>query len=300
MWQPDIVIYHSPCDDGFGAAWAAWKRWGDAVEYFPATYGAPAPDVKGKRVLMADFSYKRDQLAAMGDVATEIVVLDHHATAQADLAEWAGWTPESLAAFDGPAVPCAKNCTETSRPIVAAFDMARSGASMTWAFCHPGEPVPHLIEFIEDRDLWRFKLPETRAFSLYLRGRPYDFHGWSALDHALRDPREREAILREARAIEGFYDQKVAEMVGIARLERINGEMVPVVNCPWAFASDVAHELLRAHPSAPFAACYYDRKDGSRSYSLRSEDDRADVSLVAKRYGGGGHRNAAGFEVPQL
>ena len=46
----------------------------------------------------------------------------------------------------------------------------------------------------------------------------------------------------------------------------------------------------------PFAACYWDTPKG-RVFSLRSSDDGADVSEVAKQYGGGGHRNASGFTV---
>jgi phosphoesterase RecJ-like protein len=36
-------------------------------------------------------------------------------------------------------------------------------------------------------------------------------------------------------------------------------------------------------------------EDGSTKVSLRSKDDRANVALVAKRWGGGGHVRAAGF-----
>lgn len=298
-WKPDIFIYHSPCDDGFGAAWAVHQRWGDTVEYWPATYGKPASDVSGKTVLMGDFSYKRDVLAAMGDVAKEIVILDHHKTAEADLAEWSGSTVEWLAAFDGPSLACANSCTSSGRPIVAAFDMARSGARMVWDFCHPGVPVPWLIRLIEDRDLWRFEYADTKAFSLFLRSHPYDFATWSNIASDLEDPDERPELFARAQAIQHFYDQKVGEMVRERQSMRIDGHLVPVVNCSWAFASDVAHELLTADPAAPFAACYYDRADGARSYSLRSEDHRIDVSAIAKRYGGGGHRNAAGFEVPR-
>lgn len=295
-WKPDVFIYHSPCDDGFGAAWAVHQRWGDKVEYFPATYGKPAPDVTGKIVLMGDFSYKRDVLADMGDVAKEIVILDHHKTAEEDLREWSGHSAQSLSAFDGPSLACAKACTETGRPIAAAFDMEKSGARLAWEFCHPGEGLPPLLMFVEDRDLWRFWYPDTKAFSLFLRSHPYDFATWSELNDNLE--RDIEGVMRQANAISGFYDQKVAEMVRTAQIRPINNIPVPVVNCSWAFASDVAHELLAAHPEAPFAACYYDRGDGTRTYSLRSTDDRHDVSAVAKRYGGGGHRNAAGFEVP--
>lgn len=288
-WQPDIFIYHSPCDDGFGAAWAAWMRWRDAVEYVPATYGKPPPDVTGKRVLIGDFSFKKPIMDEMAAKAKSIIILDHHKSAEEDLK---GYPPPYFGA-DNPDIGL-----DFALPIWALFDMSKSGARLVWEFCHFGQEPPPLIRYIEDRDLWRFTLPETKAFSLWLRSHPYDFDEWELISQELNDGRGSARIMSEAGAIQGFYDQKVAEMVREARIERINGVAVPVVNCSWAFASDVAHELLAAHPDAPFAACYYDRGDGSRTYSLRSEDHRADASAIAKRYGGGGHRNAAGFEVP--
>lgn len=295
-WKPDMFIYHSPCDDGFGAAWAVWKRWGDAVEYVPATYGKPAPDVSGRNVLMGDFSYKYDVLSEMSFKARSMVILDHHKTAQEDLSRLPIMREATIG--EVPATFMEVCWTQNMPEIAAFFDMNRSGARMVWDFCHPGEDVPELIRFIEDRDLWRFDYPQTRAFTLWLRSHPYDFATWDRIAAQLEGA-DAAAILAQALAIEAFYDQKVAEMVRQVQLQRIDGHLVPVVNCSWAFASDVAHELLKAHKDAPFAAVYYDRGDGARTYSLRSEDDRADVSAVAKRYGGGGHRNAAGFEVPR-
>uniref|UniRef100_UPI0035AFEEB2 DHHA1 domain-containing protein n=1 Tax=Rhizorhabdus sp. TaxID=1968843 RepID=UPI0035AFEEB2 len=289
-------IYHSPCDDGFGAAWAVWKRWGDAVEYVPASYGQPAPDVSGRNVLMGDFSYKYDVLSEMSFKARSMVILDHHKTAQEELSRLPMMREATIAEVIATFMEV---CWTQNMPEIAAFfDMNRSGARMVWDFCHPGAEVPELIRFIEDRDLWRFDYPQTRAFTLWLRSHPYDFATWDRIAAQLEGA-DAAAILAQALAIEAFYDQKVAEMVRQVQLQRIDGHLVPVVNCSWAFASDVAHELLKAHKDAPFAAVYYDRGDGARTYSLRSEDDRADVSAVAKRYGGGGHRNAAGFEVPR-
>jgi phosphoesterase RecJ-like protein len=41
---------------------------------------------------------------------------------------------------------------------------------------------------------------------------------------------------------------------------------------------------------------FNEREDGSIKVSMRSKDD-VDISLIAKEFGGGGHRNAAGFEL---
>ncbi|MBY2927448.1 phosphohydrolase [Sphingomonadales bacterium 56] len=298
-WKPDIVIYHSPCDDGFGAAWAAWKRWGDSVEYVPATYGKPAPDVAGKNVLMADFSYKLAELDQLAASTASIVILDHHKSALAELEPYRFTESGSGAISADDIADMLRVLHERDRsPVIAIFDMDRSGARMTWDFCHPGQEAPELIRMIEDRDLWRFDILETRAFSLWLRSHRYDFHTWSRIAAQLDG--DRDGIMAQAIAIEGFYDQKIAEIVTTARWAKINNVPVPIANCTWAFASDVAHELLIKHPEAAFAATYYDRGDGSRTYSLRSEDERDDVSIHARRYGGGGHRNAAGFEVPAI
>lgn len=295
-WKPDIVIYHSPCDDGFGAAWAAWKRWGDEVEYLPATYGKPAPDVTGKNVLIADFSFKELVLIDMAKQARSIIVLDHHKTAEEDLRRLPALYEPGLEDVDRQL----RELADASVPqILCRFDMDRSGARLAWDFCHPGEQVPDLIRFVEDRDLWRFDLPQTRAFSLWLRGHPYDFKNWDRINRMLEGP-QAAALIQQAMAVQTFYDQKIAEIVTTARWLKINNIPVPVANCTWAFASDVAHALLVKHPEAAFAATYYDRGDGSRTYSLRSEDERDDVSIHARRYGGGGHRNAAGFEVPAI
>lgn len=298
-WKPDIVIYHSPCDDGFGAAWAAWKRWGDEPQYYPASYGKPVPKVAGWNVLIVDFSYKRAELDAMAQTAKSIVILDHHKTALAELEafRFIESSPGAVSADDIDGV--LRDCAELNRPpVIAVFDMERSGARMAWDFCHTDKPAPELIRLIEDRDLWRYALLETRPFSLWLRSHRYDFHTWSRIEAQLDG--DRDGIMAQAIAIEGFYDQKVAEIVTSARWLKINNIPVPVANCTWAFASDVAHALLVEHPEAAFAATYYDRGDGSRTYSLRSEDERDDVSIHARRYGGGGHRNAAGFEVPAI
>ncbi|BBC99128.1 phosphohydrolase [Sphingobium sp. YG1] len=298
-WKPDIVIYHSPCDDGFGAAWAAHQRWGDDVEYYPATYGKPAPDVTGKNVLMADFSYKRAALDQMTFAAKSIVILDHHKTAQEDLApfQFHECEPGAISPSEIPGI--LRDMDELGRPaVIAIFDMARSGARMTWDFCNGGIMPPLLIRYVEDRDLWRNSMTHGRAISLWLRSHRYDFDEWTRLSKMLDV--DCGTVIASACAIETFYDQKVSEIVRTASPRLINNVQVPVANCTWAFASDVAHALLIAHPDAPFAATYYDRGDGSRTYSLRSDDDRDDVSVHAKRYGGGGHRNAAGFEVPAI
>lgn len=294
-WKPDVCIHHFPCDDGFASAWVVRRKWPEAV-ITGTNYGLPLPDVDivGKNLLIADFSYKPEALADVAALAKSVVILDHHKTAEADLRQF---KVECRAFRAADIDQMLSDVHFLGRlPIIAHFDMDRSGAALTWEFCFPDEPIPVMLQFIEDRDLWRFKLRETRAFSLYLRSFPYDFDVWTTIaDRIYSDPN---LVIGEALSIERFYDQKLAEMLPTAVLKSIGRwKDVPVAHAPYAFASDLAHELLKAHPSAPFAAVVVDAY-GGRTYSLRSEDGREDVSEVARTFGGGGHRNAAGFRVP--
>lgn len=297
-WKPDIVIYHDHCADGFAAAWACWMRWGDACQYLPASYGQAPPDVAGKHILLVDFSYKRQALDAMANAACSIVVLDHHKTAEADLEafRFREREPGTVSPEDVPGM--LRDLSELQRPpVIAIFDMHRSGAHMAWDFCHGVDETPLLIQYVEDRDLWLFKLEETKPFSLWLRSERFSFDRFEMLNQELSDARDSEVIMAEARAMQRFFDAKVREIASFARTRRVGDHEPLVVNCPPMFASEVGHALLDMNPSTPFAAMYFDAPN-ARMWSLRSRDDRVDVSAVAARFGGGGHRNAAGFSVP--
>ncbi len=294
-WIPDVCFYHFPCDDGFAAAWVVRQRW-PHVELHPVNYGLPLPEctVAGRNILIVDFSLKPGPLMELAAQAQSIVILDHHKTAEKDLADLpkvrnhdAG-TIGRMFIGAGPAM--------APRNVAAIFDMTMSGAALAWRFCFNGRPVPRLIRYVEDRDLWLFKLPRSRAASLYLRSVPYDFDLWGQVATML--DMDSETLWTAAEAIERYYDARIAELVPTAVLRSIGTfDGVPVAHAPYTFASDLGHALLKAHPEAPFAAVVVDAY-GGRTFSLRSEPSREDVSEVARQFGGGGHRNAAGFRIP--
>ena len=259
-----MCIYHGNCADGFGAAWVVRKALGE-IEFHPGNYQEPPPDVTGKDVVMVDFTYKRPVLLGMAEKANSILILDHHKTAAEDL-------------IDLPA------------NVTAKFDMNRSGAMLAWDHFFVGEIPPPLLLHIEDRDLWRFALQNTRQIQANVFSFPYDFQVWDTLMATAPA-----ALAAEGEAIERKHFKDIRELLGVTTREMvIGGHRVPVANLPYTMSSDAGHELAKGRP---FAACYWDTPDG-RVFSLRSNDDGVDVAEVAKQYGGGGHRNAAGFSVP--
>jgi len=288
--KPDICIYHAPCQDGFTAAWAIWKRWPD-VEFVPGVYGAEPPDVMGKRVLIVDFSYKAPVLRRMAESAAFIAVLDHHKSAQADLADFVvdaiDWQPrhedQGLAGGAG-------------QNIQALFDMNRSGAMLAWRYAFLSS-APAIVRHVQDRDLWRFELPWTREIAAVLFSHEYTFEAWDAIARDLEAPLTCEIIAAQGQAIERKHRKDVAELLKMTtRPMVIGGQCVKVACIPYTLSSDAANTLAEG---APFGACYYDNADGRRVFSLRSKDGGADVSEIAVRYGGGGHARAAGFSMPQ-
>lgn len=139
-WKPDVCIYHGNCDDGFGAAYAVWKRWGDGVVFEPAAYGKPLKcEVRGKHVLMVDFSFKRPEMERIDQIVATMVVLDHHKTAEAELQPWIApdWNMANAARDVGIWIAQLMNTAGT----MAHFDMNKSGARLAWEFCFPGSSV---------------------------------------------------------------------------------------------------------------------------------------------------------------
>lgn len=288
-YRPDICIHHAPCADGFTAAWAVWKRWPE-IAFVPGVYGEVPPDVAGKHVLIVDYSYKRPVLEAMSREAATITILDHHKTAQADLAPF---SRRDLLPIDDLADICQ---FAGVFPIQARFDMEKSGAMLAWEYCHPGIPAPRLVHHVQDRDLWRFELPGSRALAANVFSHPYDFPTWDWLAQTCEVPAGFERLVAEGEAIERKHHKDIAELLKTTAREMvIGGHRVPVANLPYTLASDAANVLAQGRP---FGACYFDRNDGQRVFSLRAVDGGEDVSAVAASYGGGGHAKAAGFQAP--
>lgn len=262
-------IYHGNCADGFTAAWAVRKAFGPDVIFHAGKYGNPPPDVRGHDVYIVDFSYKRDVLLEMAAQANTIVVLDHHQSAEADL----------------------EGINDVAPNVLAVFDMARSGARMAWDYFFPGKKPPRLLQHVEDRDLWRFKLDGTREVQAALFSYPYEFDIW---DRLMNDTAVDQLYVDGA-AIERKHHKDVAELVKAFRRRMvIGGHDVPVANLPYTLTSDAGHLMAQGEA---FAACYWDTASG-REFSLRSREDGTDVSVIAVQYGGGGHKHAAGFRVP--
>ena len=259
-----IILYHADCDDGFGAAYAAWRHFGDNAEYRPVHYGDPVSveSLSGRQVYILDFSFSPDIILAMSQAATQITLLDHHKSAAE---QWQGIVP-------------APNT-------VITFDMNRSGAQMSWDHFHPGVPRPILIDHIGDSDLWRFVLPGTKAFCAGLSIQPTTFKSWHTVSP--------EALIESGRVILKFQKRQIDRVT--------EGDLRPVILMgQGGLASNVINNISEvghgiAKRSGTFSLTFFLKGDFAFC-SLRSLPS-FDVSKIAKHYGGGGHAQASGFKM---
>lgn len=296
--KPDIVIYHGNCADGFTSAWVFKEMFGeDGIDFYPATHGSSPPDVKGKNVYILDFSYKKKIIEDMAGKAKTLIVIDHHVSAKKDLED------SSLTFLDDLSFNIndyAKTGQENNG--YCLFDMNRSGAGMSWDFCFPDTKRPMIIDFVEDRDLWRFSLQGSREISSLIFSHDYTFSNWDKLSKSIDNDLEK--CFTFGIAVNQKMDKDILSLVKQCKRPMvIGGISVPVANIPYTMASDAGNLMAKEQFLCPlvgdyvmpeFAACYYDT-GRSRVFSLRSLDSGADVSEIASSYGGGGHRNASGF-----
>jgi len=253
--DPEVVLYHGDCTDGFGAAWALWKQFPKA-QFLAVKHGHPPPQgLRNRHVVMVDFSYGRETIEALAKTCAGLQILDHHVTAQSALSDLS----------------------------YACFDMTKSGAVMAWEWAHH-DPVPWLLRYIQDKDLWQWQLPASREINAALASYPFDFQVWDSL--------RQETLEVEGRAILRYENIMVDKLVEEAVLVSMNGEMVPAVYCP-ILTSQIGERLSQDHP---FCLIWHQR-DGRRYVSLRSKAGGVSVGNIATQYGGGGHTHAAGFSM---
>lgn len=286
-----LVIYHGGnCFDGFCCAWLFSKAMPDA-EFVAAQYGEPPPDVAGRSVWIVDFSYKLSAMLKIAAEADDLTLLDHHKTAIQELADFHG--------------ECDR-CGVVKRTPLVDLQLDKSGARLAWEHLYGRQMLPDdwlttsrsgyslgvapwLVDYTEDRDLWRWALPMSREINSALRSYPMDLVEWDCLNG-----RSPASLISEGCAVIRAESRIVEAHVRAAAEIELDGYKVLAVNAT-TLISEVAGELAK---DRPFGACFFERADGFRVWSLRARGSGVDVSEIARRRGGGGHPSAAGFQEP--
>lgn len=277
--EVDYVLYHEGCTDGFAAAWVAHchatsRGRAGSVRFQSLRAGGTELGNRehwvGKRVAVFDVLPAREALAELVSGASFLVLRDHHAT-NADAMK---------ALVDNPRVD-------------AVFDESMSGAGLAWTYFFPDVPLPALVLYVQDRDLWTLRLPgvhEVSAYMTHVLG--YRFEAWDVA--ATLSIPELIELGRVARAVVVSLVKLVSSKPDMLSLPSPPGAIALLVNAA-GLQSDIAETLLQECPAAVFVAVWRHQSGLFRVALRGSNASPVHLGKLATFFGGGGHRNSAGF-----
>lgn len=268
MKQKPLILYHNNCLDGFSGAWAAWKKFGSRAEYRGLEHQeSPPKDFAGRTLYFIDFSYPYDVMKRIVEKSERTIVLDHHISQE----------------------------TSVALAHEKRFSLDHSGCELAWQYFHPQKKTPWFLEAVQDNDLHRFSRSHTRETIAYVAGFPMSFAQWSAFVRAYEPPTSRKKLIEKGKLLLQYKNQLIAKIIAKAEKVRFCGKTTYAANTP-LFYSDTANALVKKHHLEFGITWFY--KKGKFHISLRANGtSKIDVSKIALRYGGGGHKKAAGFTV---
>lgn len=289
MYKPHLIIYHGNCSDGFVAGLVAY------ASRIARIYEAPVGPDQHTLFVPVNVSRLEEEIDRLPDAGLAWAfdvsftkktfekfinrypgarVFDHHISSKKEIGDHPSFT----------------------------FDNEMSGATLAWKFFYPDRRIPQIVSYVEDRDLWRNKLPHTKEVCAWLYdqiGRSFGldpatgFQAW--LPYILHDSWVEEAKTK-GRVMLEQQQSEVSWIVKTARIVNLREKKVAVVNT-MLHISDVGDRLCITLPVDYSLMWYYDHSKGQFKVSLRSGENGADVSQIASACGGGGHKHAAGFEA---
>ena len=301
----DCVVYHKDCSDGFAAAYCIWKYWSEKgidndtiesniqfIEYSHLYSDAEVkegiyPLIQGKHVLYLDVCPRESLFLDMVvNLPEKAIVIDHHESSYTATKNVNGFVT-------------GQHCY---------FDMSHSGCVLAHMYVFPERPIPLFLQCIEDRDIWCWKIPAiskpfVEAFYVSVPFEFDEYHKYDNEDNVLE-------LAKEGATLRRFKAYRVADLVqraheatvsiaGTAYNVFIINTMEHVSELGEALSQTPFKGESRSDKLCDFAVLwYYNHHRKQIVVSLRSDTSRdtsANVRQIAEKFGGGGHRGAAGF-----
>ncbi|MEK7131029.1 MAG: DHHA1 domain-containing protein, partial [Patescibacteria group bacterium] len=209
-----------------------------------------------------------EEMKKLVAVNKKVVLIDHHATS----AESAKIATESL------------------------YDTSRSGAHLAWKYFHTDKKIPKLVSSVEDYDLWKFKLPFTQELTLVISTKKFNFKTWDKLAKEFEDATKRKELVKQGKTMLDYRENLIHELLERGEEVVFEGHRAFAINSP-VFESEIGHHVYGKKGMLAIIWSYR-KKHGKPALkvSLRS-DKNIDVAEIALKYGGGGHKSAAGFTL---
>lgn len=289
-----LVVYHRNCADGSASAWAMSTWFGmTGAEYIAINpdeghliAGRSSEELKDRDIYFVDVCADPALLLVIAQNCKTLTVIDHHATSLDKL--------NHAPVMQLPNVAISEHCS-----------LNHSGACLTWDYVWRvlrGKEPPNnmLINYVEDRDLWKFNLPMSKEVNAYIAMRGFELNAYSQLNDAFENNLDK---VKELGRTLYLFQQQIAEnhAKDMVLLEDPKGRRF-AFGCASCQISETGEAALRKFPDAQYSLTYFDRNESAskvkRVFSLRSRPGSdMDVGELAKNRGGGGHKNAAGYSV---
>lgn len=274
-----LVIYHANCSDGFTAGLIAYEGLSKAnastsFEVLPIDVARLSEEIDrlppAAHLISFDLAFSQATFDKLLVKYPTAVVYDHH-----------------------------KSTAETCRPHPQLhFDNNVSGAMLAWRYYHGDEKPPALVRYVQDRDLWLWQMPGSRAVNAWLYPELKKMFGSATAFTGAMHLLTGDVWVRGAwKRGESILQVDADNVEAIARnhyVKRVGEHDVAIVNSA-VYGSELGEKLAAAHD---YALIWWVQRVGEVNVSLRSRKGGADVSVVARGHGGGGHANAAGFKMP--
>jgi len=248
---------------------------GTGFEYIAINYNHQFPfgEIKpNEEVVIVDFSLQKPgDFEKLLEITKRVIWIDHHKTA---IEKWKH--------LDG-------NIEGIRRDGVAACEL-------TWEYFYPDEPIPPVVELLGDYDIWAFKHGDATNYlqaGIKLNDTKPESGMWAEwLDPEYYPDRE----IKEGKVALQYRDNYYAELIkSWAFFTTFEG--YKVIACNAGSVSSQLFDTVKEDYDIMMPFVF----DGKRwTVSVYTKKSDIDCSELAKKYGGGGHRQAAGFQCDQL
>ena len=256
------VVYHASCMDGAAAAATVYYLSFSNIDFFALP---PSESFEARHynlVMVLDMTLPKDNIVDLMEAGSTVQIVDHHITGF-EKTKW----------FEG-----------------YKYWPNNSGCVATWKTLTKSK-VPKSLMYVEDRDLWKWKLPNSKELNAYIQAQDRDIPRLSKFLFGTFKPNK--AAVEIGREILKAQDALVEEQASMAL--RV-GDIL-FVNAT-TLQSEIGHCLLeREKDDSSVAVIYSHRPWGKVRVSLRSKENGPDVSRTASIMGGGGHKHSAGMTV---
>jgi oligoribonuclease NrnB/cAMP/cGMP phosphodiesterase (DHH superfamily) len=279
----DVVLFHAGCPDGVGAAFAFYlfhrQKGLFNKEYIAVRHYQPCPEhaIKDKNVAIVDFSYSEKITKDIAKKAKNVIILDHHKTAYDNL----------------------KNIEKTCNNIKFIFDSERSGAQIAWDYVYNNEPRPMFIDYIADRDLWKWEMNNSKNINsgMYYKGYTKSLESmYNLYISELTNKYTYTALNKTGSVVNNTILSRCKLIAKNSTLVWFHDIRTRVTTAECSIVSDLADYVLQSLADCDILLNYnYYINEGWR-ISLRS--NTVDLTHIVKKYeNGGGHPAAANFKL---